>query len=360
MRNPEAQVPALRQRLESIPRILLIRLRSLGDSILTLPLIEALHQWRPDLRIDVLIEEPFAAVFNQHPAVHETLVLRTRARPAGAGWRRAAAVAEIRKKRYPAVFNLHGGTTSLLFAALSGAPLRIGQTGHRNSWIYNARIPASSGIWKKDSLHTVEHQLSLMQWLGLPIPADLSYSLPVNEEAQQQIRIRLRAATGSQYVVIQPTATLETKQWSADNFAQLGDLLREKFRLPVVYSSAAHESVVLDRIRGQAKSPHFYISGISLEALVALIAGSRLFVGNDSGPTHIAAGLRKPVAVVWGSSNFQTWHPWGTPYEAVRSDLPCMPCPGYQCRAFDRPRCIQDITVEQVFHACTRIMVKTE
>ena len=75
----------LRQELQRIPRLLLIRLRSLGDSILSLPLLESLHCWRPDLDLDVLSEAPFAAVFSNHPAVHETLILRPRAWPGREG-----------------------------------------------------------------------------------------------------------------------------------------------------------------------------------------------------------------------------------------------------------------------------------
>ena len=357
--DSSSSLSGLRRQLESIPRILLIRLRSLGDSILTLPLIEALHHWRPDLEIDVLIEEPFAPVFLNQAAVHETLIVRGRNRNAAAGWNRIRAISEIRKKRYPAVFNLHGGTTSLLFTAASGAPLRIGQKNHRNSWAYNAQVPSSSGIWKRHSLHTVEHQLSIMRWLGLPIPPSSSYSLPVNEKAMQRTRERLGCAADSQYFIIQPTATLATKQWSTANFRQLGDLLWNQFRQPVIYTCAAHESAVLEQIRQRAEHKHVYFSDLLLEDLIALIAASRLFIGNDSGPTHIAAALRKPVVVVWGSSDFQAWHPWGTEYEAVRSDFSCMPCPGYQCKAFDTPRCIGDITVSMVFEACARMMKRT-
>jgi len=117
----------LRQELQRIPRLLLIRLRSLGDSILSLPLLESLHCWRPDLDLDVLSEAPFAAVFSKHPAVHETLILRPRAWPGREGWTRADALKEIRRRRYPVVFNLHGGTTSMIFTLASGARLRIGQ-----------------------------------------------------------------------------------------------------------------------------------------------------------------------------------------------------------------------------------------
>jgi predicted lipopolysaccharide heptosyltransferase III len=355
-----ASLPGLRRQLQSIRRILLIRLRSLGDSILTLPLIEALHCWRPDLEIDVLIEQPFAPVFHNQRAVHETIVLRARNRDSAEGWNRLRAISEIRKRRYPAVFNLHGGTTSLLFVAVSGARLRIGQRDHRNSWAYNVQVPSSSAIWRRDSLHTVEHQLSIMQWLGLPIPPALPYSLPVNDTAIQRTRERLGCAVDTQYLVMQPTATLATKQWSTAKFAQLGDLLWSRFRLPVIYTSAAHESPVLKQIRTRAEHQHTYVSDLQLEELIALISASRLFIGNDSGPTHIAAALRRPVVVVWGSSNFQAWHPWGTEYEAVRSDLSCIPCPGYQCREFDRPKCILDITVPRVFDACTRMMERTQ
>jgi ADP-heptose:LPS heptosyltransferase len=73
---------------------------------------------------------------------------------------------------------------------------------------------------------------------------------------------------------------------------------------------------------------------------------------------HAAAALKRPVVVVWGSSNFQAWHPWNTEYEAVRSDLPCMPCPGYTCAAFGEPRCIMDIPVSPVAEACERILLE--
>jgi heptosyltransferase-3 len=127
--------------MERIPRLLVICLRSLGDSILALPLLESLHEWRPDLQIDLLAEAPYASVFSRHPAVHETLVLRPRHGAAGKGWQRVRACYEIHRRRYAAVLNLHGGTTSSLFTLASGSRLRIGQQKYRHAWIYNYLIP---------------------------------------------------------------------------------------------------------------------------------------------------------------------------------------------------------------------------
>ena len=345
--------------MQQIPRILLVRLRSLGDSILTLPLIEALHQWRPDLELDILTEAPYVPVFERHPAIHEILILKDRSRTGACGWTRPRAAVEIWERHYPAVWNLHGGTTSMLFTLASGARLRLGQKSHRGSWLYSAQIPASSDLMERRPQHTAEHQLTLMRWLELPVPSNPAGSLYVDDAARGRVRNRLAQTGISNYFLIQPAATLSTKQWKPESFARLGDYLVRHYRLPVIYSVAPHEVRILREVQREAREPHVYWSDLPLMDLFALIEGCRVFIGNDSGPTHAAAALKKPVVVIWGSSDFQAWHPWQTRYEAVRSELSCMPCPGYTCTAFAEPKCILDIAVPKVADACERLLGST-
>jgi ADP-heptose:LPS heptosyltransferase len=342
--------------MQQIPSILLVRLRSLGDSILTLPLVEALHCWRPELKMDILIEAPYAPVFSHHPAIHETLILRSPALHDSSGLTRLDAAVEIRKRHYPAVLNLHGGTTSMLFTAASGARLRLGQENHRRSWLYSARIPVSSTVWRRKLIHTAEHQLTVMRWLELPVPSEISGALYVGNAARGRVKGRLAQAGISDYFLIQPTATLVTKQWRPECFAQLGDWLFKRYGIPVIYTAAPHEAPIFQKVQKEAREQHLYWSDLSLTDLFALIEGCRIFIGNDSGPTHAASALGKPVVVIWGSSDFQVWHPWRTKYEAIRSELPCMPCPGYTCKAFGEPKCVLDITVTSVASACERIL----
>jgi heptosyltransferase-3 len=351
----------VRARLEKVPRLLVIRLRSLGDSILSLPLLQALHSWRPDLEVDVLIESPFSPVFMAHPAVHEALIVRPRKNPNGEGWARLRAVSEIRKRRYPAVFDLHGGSTARLFAFASGANLRIGEECRR-SRIYNAAIPASSAVWNVKHLHTAEHQLAILKWLDLPIPEDLRAHLYLPAEAREKAARRLKEAgiEESGYFLIHPTATLATKQWPPANFATLGDNLLQKYGLPVVYTSGIQESQVLLDIGRHAGQKHRYWSDLDLPELFAVIGGCRLFIGNDSGPAHAAAALKKPLVVIWGSSNYHAWHPWKSDYELVRSDLPCIPCSGYACSEYREPRCILEIPISRVWQSCLNILARSE
>jgi len=345
-----------RRALQKAPRLLLVRLRSLGDSILTLPLVEALRLWRPELQTDILVEAPFAPVFRGNPAVHEVLVVRSRNAPNMAGWTRLQGILQILKRRYPVVLDLHGGTTSLTFSLLSGARLRVGQECYRHAWAYNVRIPPSSFVWQRPKVHTAEHQLTLLRWLDLSrieVPPAKIYT---SEESRRAAADRLRKAglAPGAYILVHPTATLFTKQWPEKNFAQLSDMLAQHCGLPVVFTSAPREAQVLLNVGKWTTGSYFYWSDLNLDELFTMIEGARLFVGNDSGPTHAAAALGRPVVVVWGSSDFKAWHPWGTDFEAVRSDLPCIPCPGYTCAAFGAPKCVLDIPVERVFEACRR------
>jgi ADP-heptose:LPS heptosyltransferase len=183
----------------------------------------------------------------------------------------------------------------------------------------------------------------------------------IDPRASERVRNRLRLSgiKLGHYSLIAPTATLFTKQWEEKKFAELGDRLEQKSGQPVIFTSAPREKDTLLRIAQVASKNHLYWSDLDAAELFALIRDCRFFVGNDGGATHAAAALMRPVVVVWGSSNFVAWHPWGTDYELVRSDLPCMPCPGYTCKAFGEPKCILDISVDNVFRACERIWDRT-
>jgi heptosyltransferase-3 len=348
----------IRSLLEQVPKLLLVRLRSLGDCILTLPLIEALHEWRPELHLDLMVEAPFIDVFKHHPAIHEILVLATRRFPGRAGWTKSRTLLEMRRRGYGAVLNLHGGTTSLLFTLASGARLRMGREGYRHRWGYNVHIPTSSAVWGREHVHTVEHQLTLLRWLGIPCEGLPHAYLHVDNDARARIIGRLSGSgiTPGRYILVQPTATLQTKQWQEERFAELADSLAAKHQLPVVFSAGPNEEEVLATVRKRATVPHQYWPHLALGELLALLENCLLFIGCDSGPMHAAAALKKPIVVVWGSSNYRTWHPWDTDYELIRSDLPCIPCPGYSCAVFGQPKCILDIRLERVIAACDEML----
>src|ERR1043166_4165340 len=117
--------------LERVPhggRVLVIRLRSLGDCVLTTPALALLKQHRPDLRMAVVVEDAFRAVFEGNPDVDELLPPEASA---------------VRRFGPHLTLNLHGGNRSVMLTAMSRAKWRAGLGHFRNSFVYNVRIPTA-------------------------------------------------------------------------------------------------------------------------------------------------------------------------------------------------------------------------
>lgn len=273
-------MPPLLDRLEAGARVALIRLRSLGDCVLTTPALTLLHQHRPDLRIAVAVEERFADVFAGHPAVAELL---------GAGKLAARQFA-------PALcLNFHGGTRSLWMTALSGAGLRAGFGHHANAWVYNTRIPRAQEILGVErTVHTAEHLASAMFWLGVPAGEIPRASLHAEASSRPQA-----------YAVIHALASAADKMWPAAGFLAVARHMRDHLRLEPVFVGGPGEDL-------SPFAEFATAAGQTLAATKSLLSGASLFVGNDSGPAHMAAAFGLPVVVLYGSSDPVVWAPWRT------------------------------------------------
>lgn len=259
----------LLERLPAGARVALIRLRSLGDCVLTTPALALLKQFRPDLRVSVIVEPRFAAVFEGNPDVDEICAGFTRADLA---------------------INFHGGPRSM--ALTLGSRWRAGFAHHRGRFLYTHRIPRAQEILRVDrKVHTAEHLASAMFWLGVP-PGDIP-------------RARLFADSLSDlppYVVIHPFASAPDKTWPAARFIEVARRLSGLE--PVFLAGPADDTSPFEEFRVWRNEP--------LARIKSLISGAALFIGNDSGPAHIGAAFGLPVIVIFGNSDPLTWAPWRT------------------------------------------------
>jgi ADP-heptose:LPS heptosyltransferase len=271
-------------RLPSGARVAIIRLRSLGDCVLTTPALSLLKQARPDLQIGVVVEDRFAPVFTGNPDVDQILGPN------------AGAVSRFRPQL---ALNVHGGATSvrLMLAAASG--LRAGFGHFRFQPMYNVRIPRAQEILNVDrKVHTAEHLASAMFYLGVP---------------QTEIpRARLFAAPDSllpprtrPYAALHPFASEAGKTWPRENFLAVAKHLNEDLGIEPLFIAGANEDL-------SPFGEYTCFQGAPLEEVKSLLAGAALFIGNDSGPAHIAAAFGRPVIMLWGSSDLDNWRPWRT------------------------------------------------
>ena len=244
----------------------MIRLRSLGDCVLTTPALALLKQCRPDLKITVIVEPRFAAVFEGNPDVDAI----------SAG----AVAADL-------ALNLHGGTRSMLLTLKSR--LRAGFGHHRYSFIYSDKIPRAQEILGVERrVHTAEHLASAMFWLG------------VTRSDIPRAKLFADAPEPGPYAVIHPFASAADKTWPAERFVEVA----RKLQNPVILAGPGDDASAFAAFRVWQNEP--------LARVKSLMGGASIFVGNDSGPAHMAAAFGVPVVALFGSSDPDTWAPWRT------------------------------------------------
>lgn len=270
--------------LESLPResrVAILRLRSLGDCVLTTPALDILKRARPDLRVAIVVEERFAEIFAGNPDVDEILPPGLRA---------------LRGFRPRLCLNLHGGTRSTWMTALSGARWRAGFAHFRAQAVYNVRIPRAQeilGVERK--VHTAEHLAGAMFFLGARV-----MEIP---------RAKLAAGTkntpaGRGYAVIHAVAATPAKTWGADGFVSVAESLLHSGVEPVFIGAAGDDLSPFAAYR--------IVQGAPLSQIKTLLSEAAFFVGNDSGPAHMAAAFGIPVIAIFSASDPIVWAPWRT------------------------------------------------
>jgi ADP-heptose:LPS heptosyltransferase len=345
-------------------RILLIRLRSIGDIVLLTPALHLLKAWRPDLLASVLVEPRFRELLEGNPDVDEIL-------SPGQGPIKAAshlsAVLALRRKEFAVCINLHGGPTSRFLTRMCGARIKVGFKHFRAPEHYQILVPDARLILNQPTLHTAEHQACAFFYLGLPRQEIPRARIFVSAEHQAWWKLRrasLGLAPGDEYVLIHPTALYATKQWAPEKFAQLGAWLERETGLQPVFSCGPGEAAILDAIQNASGPPIRRLESGRLGQFAAALTETRLFVGNDSGPAHMAAALARPLVVIFGSSSSTIWGPWprqtsNPPAQVVQNFYPCNPCAGDRCYRFERPECILSVSLEQVKSAVETVLAQS-
>lgn len=357
LRPPESEAQPLavaRWDWREVRRVLVVRLRSIGDTVLATPSLYALRRFLPGVQIDVLLESWVAPVLEGSELVDNVITVERSSTVS-----RARVARRLRAERYDVAYNLHGGTTATLLIRSSGAKHRVGYQDYQYSRLLNHTAPPASQLWGTEKTHSVEQQLALLGWTGVPVSDRPPTQLAVTEKAKLSVAERLQAAGVDEarpLALIHPAAAFDTKQWASRNFARVAEELSAR-GFNCVAIAAPNEKQVISALIEDSQTHIDAFTDLSLPEVTALCARSRLFVGNDSGVAHIAAAVGTPSVVIFGSSNVAHWRPWATaPSEVVREELPCQPCPGYTCAEFDQPECIRRVSVERVTAAIEKVI----
>jgi lipopolysaccharide heptosyltransferase II len=353
--------------------ILVIRLRLIGDVVFTTPILRALKRTFSQSRITYLVEREAAAVVSGNSHVDDVIVVpRTR------GWARLVddvrLARRLRAEHFDMVIDLHGGPRSSWLARATGAAERIGYDVAGRSWLYTRVVPRSRELRAR---HSVVNQWDILTavpgWPGTaPDPARDPVEMPLDAAADRRVAERLLAAGVDRrhvLTVIHVSAGNPFRRWPEQGFVRLvTSLLSEHDTRRVVLSSGPSDREAADRIAraarerlGAAGDRILEFGDLPLAELRALVGRSRLFIGGDTGPLHVAATTNTPIVGIYGPTLVARSSPWRDPRVptlAVQVDgLPCRPCDQRVCEPGDF-RCLTTLPPEDVIAAAEGLLAR--
>jgi heptosyltransferase-2 len=336
-------------------KILVMRYRFIGDTVLTVPFLRNLRAAYPEARIDLMLEPFSGQVIEGCPYVDRVIpfelkTIHTYSKQNERG--KAAAYLHywklIREERYDAAFVLKRSLSSALLVWAARVPRRIGfATEHRSFLLTDA-------VAYRQDQHEVLNFLDCLRAIDVPAASTHLELWPRNEDSQAIERRFAEAGwkAGDIKVIIHAAASLPAKQWPLDRFVAVMRTLREKYPVRFLYTGAKGDSKLYEEIEKKGPFGGMNLCGAaSLRENIAAYGACDLFFGVDSGPMHMAAAAGVPVVALFGPTDERKWGPWGDQHEIISKRLSCHPCKPHKCGANE---CMQQISSDEALAVVQR------
>ncbi len=334
------------------PRILIVRLSAIGDTIHSLPLAAALRQAFPNAYIGWLVEKPSAALIEKNPLLDWHHVLPK-------GWLKSlsrvhALRGTLRAERFDIAFDIQGLTKSAVAARLSGAGTRIGFTRGESRELAPL---LDNRLVKPQGRHAVDMTLSLLRGLGLPMPerAEFVFPPPGQDDVAAVNQVTNSGSYRDRFVLMGPWGSFAAKLWPLDRFRDVAVRIRAETGLRSLM--LGHGDAERNRVRDLAATAPDALSpapGVSLTGVVELARRARLFVGCDSFPMHAAAAVGCPTLGIFAVTDPARLGPYGPTGRSIYDSL-VLPKSTRERRRLDDSS-IKRLAVEPVARACLEML----
>jgi len=346
---------------DKIKKILVVKLRHLGDVLLSTPVFSSIKKALPSATVDVLINQEAFPILSNNPYVDKVVLFDRKTKPRNFFSKLNCEFNfyfSIWKKKYDLVINLTDGDRALLLTKLSRAKTLVGmQTDNKK---INKKY---THLVKKCHLerHIVEKNLDAIRRIGI-FPEyeernlDFFYQKPPPDS-------RLLNLTKEEFILVHPTSRWRFKCWPEKKVVQLINRLCDMGRKVVVTSGPSiDEKLMVSRVMDKVNNKNVLnLSGqTSIDDLAYLIHSCRALVCVDSFPFHVASCFKKPVCALFGPTSNLTWGAWKNQNaEVISFDISCRPCFLDGCGGSKMSDCLNRITVDRVVDTLTKILERS-
>lgn len=354
-------------------KILLIKLRYIGDSINLLPIASNIKSQIPHVHLSVMINSGAEDVLEHSKYIDQLICYNRKKMKHNKSFfskikSNLDFFHDVRKANYDLVIDFSGSDRSALITFLSGAKSR---------WGFNYRDPLTSDPFTQGAvksrrgskhvnpllrlcynhfiaadiskMHIVDYQFSALQQIGFAIK-DKKLTLDIPEHIQHDIEMKFPFLKHKSFkAVIHPGARIDSRRWPQASFAQIANLLKKHYNADIILVSAPEERGLLDDVGKAINGNVIKLSDLSLIQLAALINKCDLYIGNDTGTSHLAAATGIKMVTLFGPQFPLLWAPYTDKGVTVFKNLECTgPCNHIDC-IYDENRCMTLITVDEVW-----------
>ncbi|HYJ33344.1 MAG TPA: glycosyltransferase family 9 protein [Candidatus Binatia bacterium] len=330
-------------------RVLVSRLRRIGDVILALPLVDALRERFPGARIDFLAEEDPAQAAVGHPAIDRVLSFRPSPSPLPAP---AAVLRELRGARYDWTIDLYGNSRSAMLLALTGAQVRVGPARRGRRHLYTHVVPPV-----REPLSAIEHHLGALRALGIETSGGAPrIHLTADEAARGRERLDGLLPPGGARVGLHVGNRWPAKRWHPERFAALARALPGLGARALVLGGPGEEGTVAE-VAERSGAPS--LPRLPLREYWGVLAALDVLVTNDGSPLHAGPALAVPTVGILGPTVPEIWFPYGADegHQLLHREIWCRPCHRHECARLD---CLHWIGVGDALAAVARALERKE
>ena len=307
--------------------ILVVKLSAIGDVIHALPVSYAIKEQYPEAHLTWVVEQAAYAILADNPCIDELILFeKAKFRSIGGFLREIGPFRRrLRTRRYDASLDLQGLFKSAAIAWNAGAKLRIGTANMREG----AHLVSRPVRGAHAEGHIVERYLDVARALGCRV-GEVRFPVSVSDRdrmAADTLLAREGGQEGRPFVAFAVGANWPNKRWPVEHFAALADRLYHAHYVPVLVGGGRLDATLAEDILRASEIPPVNLVGrTNLKQLAHVFTRAALVLGGDTGPVHLAAGLRVPTVMLMGPTDANRNGPYGQLQNAIEVDRPCRGC----------------------------------
>lgn len=332
-------------------KILIIKLRSIGDVIYNTSVYGPLKKRWPKAHLAVAVEPPSDEIVRNHPDVDETLCFRK-----DSWFNQLFFYLRLFVRRYDIAIDMHEGPRGAVMCFITAARWRIGNQFAKRSFLYNTPLDFSDLKPK----YPVDFQVALIRKMGVGFDADTAPAIHLSASGREKaLRLLADNKIDGPFCILHPGARIYD-QWQPEKFAGVAEQCHSQFGLKVVLTTGPGQENQLKDVERQMKTPFVSIQA-GLEEMAAIAEQARFVVCHNGGFMHLSAAVGTPTISLFGLSNPNIWKPQGERHAVVSKPIDCWPCNRTTIKTVcleGAPECKQLIMVEDVVREIENILAE--